>query len=525
MADEPDAPSTADAAAARRPNRLRVSQWFAIATSVLAVVTVFGLVAGIVAVVRLSDARDLVVNHLDPAATEALRLSNALLDEETGVRGFALAGEEDFLAPYRAGRAEERRALSELDGLVRGAGEEQIADDLRLVQRHAEAWRTGYAEPTITRVRARGAETATTRQSERGQRLFNRVRRSLDQLETDIGAARQRGRDDLSDAATFLAASFALIAVLLIAALINVTTMLRRTVTLPVGALARRVRRVAHGEFDRPVRSRGPRDIADLAADIDSMRLRILNDLATVRDANAKLDAQAQELERSNAELEQFAYVASHDLQEPLRKVASFSQLLEQRYKGQLDERADQYIEFAVDGAKRMQQLINDLLAFSRVGRTTGSFEPVDLNAVLRRAVTSLGAALEEAHAEVEADPLPTVEGEASLLALVFQNLIGNAIKFRSTEAPHVRIGVARENGEWLFSCADNGIGIEPEYADRVFVIFQRLHPKDEYAGTGIGLAMSRKVVEYHGGRIWLDTDVQSGTTFRFTLPALQEDR
>jgi light-regulated signal transduction histidine kinase (bacteriophytochrome) len=273
------------------------------------------------------------------------------------------------------------------------------------------------------------------------------------------------------------------------------------------------------------VRSRGPRDIVDLANDIDSMRERIVSALSASREAHAQLDAQARELERSNAELEQFAYVASHDLQEPLRKVASFCQLLEQRYRGQLDERADQYIDFAVDGAKRMQQLINDLLAFSRVGRTSGPLGPVDLDDVLGRALANLGAAIEESGATVKAGSLPTVRGEASLLALVFQNLIGNAIKFRSEATPEVRIGVTRRNGDWEISCSDNGIGIDPEYAERVFVIFQRLHAKDEYPGTGIGLAMCRKIVEYHGGRIWLDADANPGTTFRLMLPALEESR
>jgi light-regulated signal transduction histidine kinase (bacteriophytochrome) len=253
------------------------------------------------------------------------------------------------------------------------------------------------------------------------------------------------------------------------------------------------------------------------------MRRRILAELEIVREAQERVERQALELERSNAELEQFAYVASHDLQEPLRKVASFCQLLEQRYRGQLDERADQYIDFAVDGAKRMQQLINDLLAFSRVGRVTGDWELVQLDDVLRRALSNLDTAIAESGARVAAEPLPAVRGEASLLALVFQNLIGNALKFRSEAAPEVRVGVDRRDGEWLITIADNGIGIEPQYAERVFVIFQRLHPKQEYPGTGIGLAMCRKIVEYHGGSIWLDTEADSGTVFRFTLPALEE--
>jgi signal transduction histidine kinase len=515
-----------DRAAATRPgNRFRVNQWFAIATVLVGLVTLASIVAGVVAIDRVADARALVVDRLDPASNAALRLSNALVNEETGVRGYVLAGQRDFLAPYRAGRFEEAAAARELRRLLDRDSLEAIAGDVAAVERRARAWRAGYAEPTISRVRAEGPGAIGTAGVERGRRLFNRVRSALRRQESRLAAERRQARSDFSDATTFLSLSFAAIALLVLTALLSTTILLRRTVTLPIGALARRVRRVAQGEFDRQVRSRGPRDIADLAADIDSMRERILRELSASREAHAQLDEQARELERSNAELEQFAYVASHDLQEPLRKVASFCQLLEQRYKGQLDERADQYIDFAVDGAKRMQQLINDLLVFSRVGRTSGALEPVDLDTALRRALANLDAAMVESRAKVDADPLPTVRGEASLLTLVLQNLIGNAIKFRSDEPPAVRIGVERQDGDWLFSVADNGIGIDPEYAERVFVIFQRLHAKDEYAGTGIGLAMCRKIVEYHGGRIWLDADARPGTTFRFTLPALEENR
>ena len=512
-----------DAPQERSGNRYRVSQWFAISTAILGAVTAIGMAAGVVAIVNLADARSLMVDHLDPASTAALRLSNALLNEESGVRGYALAGDESFLAPYRDGRIAEQRATQELRHLIDGTDLEEISADLAAVEARSREWREGYALPAIQRVRADGPDSARRPGVERGRRMFDRVRTALDRQQERIRSERAAGRQSLTEAATFLSASFAGIAILVIAALITTTIMLRRTVTLPIGSLARRVRRVAQGEFDRNVRSHGPRDIGDLASDIDSMRRRILLELASSREAHAQLDAQARDLERSNTELEQFAYVASHDLQEPLRKVASFCQLLEQRYKGQLDERGDQYIAFAVDGAKRMQQLINDLLAFSRVGRASGDLERVDLDEVLALALTSLGTAIEESGAVVESDPLPDVNGETSLLALVFQNLIGNAVKFRSEAAPGVRISVERKDGDWLFTCSDNGIGIEPEYADRIFVIFQRLHAKDEYAGTGIGLSMCRKIVEYHGGRIWLDTGDGAGTTFQFTLPALEE--
>ena len=208
--------------------------------------------------------------------------------------------------------------------------------------------------------------------------------------------------------------------------------------------------------------------------------------------------------------------------------------MLQHRYQGQLDERADQYIEFAVDGAKRMQVLINDLLSFSRVGRIGAEQKPVSMATAADDAVKNLGAAIEEADAEVVVqDDLPTVSGDRSLLTALLQNLIGNAIKFRTEGvAPRVRLSAVRGETEYVFAVEDNGIGIAPRHADRIFVIFQRLHPKEEFTGTGIGLAMCRKIVEFHGGRIWLDRDEDGdpdadagpGATFRFTLPIPDDD-
>jgi signal transduction histidine kinase len=506
-----------------RHGRLRVNQWFALVAALLGVVTLASLIAGGFAIARLAEHREQLADRLDPAAVEALRLNNALVNEETGVRGYVLAGDESFLAPYRTGRIEEQRAAQALRELVSDPSLDAIAGDLAAVERRATAWRNRYANPTIARVRAAGAGAVGSAGIDRGRRLFEGVRRALERQEVGLAAARAKGREDLADSATFLSYAFGAIAVLIATALITTLVLLRRTVTLPLGVLGRRVRRVARGDYDTQIEGSGPRDIADLADDVDTMRQQIVEELSALREAHEQLDAQTRDLERSNAELEQFAYVASHDLQEPLRKVASFCQLLEQRYRGQLDERADQYIDFAVDGAKRMQQLINDLLAFSRVGRTSGDFATVDLDDVARRVLDDLDTLRVETGATVVVDELPTVNGEATLLAVVLRNLIGNAIKFRSEASPEIRVTALRQEDEWLISCSDNGIGIGPEYAERVFVIFQRLHPKDEYPGTGIGLAMCRKIVEHHGGRIWLDADAGPGTTFRFTLPPLEE--
>jgi signal transduction histidine kinase len=511
--------------AARRGGRFGVNQWFAIAAALLGVVTFVSIVIGVLAILNLSDKRSLVVDHLDPAAVEALRLTNALVNQETGVRGYVLGGEPSFLAPYRNGRADERRAIASLRDQFDDPGLQGVSDDLDAVVRTAGAWQSRYARPTIARVRREGPGAIGNAGIERGRQLFGRVRLALAHQESGLAEARAAGREEFRDAATFLTVSFAAIVFLLLIALTGTLVMLRRTVTLPIGVLGHRVRRVAHGQFDAPIRGAGPRDIADLAADIESMRQRIVAELSAVREAHEQLDTQARDLARSNAELEQFAYVASHDLQEPLRKVASFCQLLEQRYEGQLDERADQYIEFAVDGAKRMQQLINDLLAFSRVGRLGDVPTAVDLGESARHALANLDTTIVESRAKIQIGPLPTVNGEGSLLTALFQNLIANALKFHGEDPPEIRIDAERDGDEWLFACSDNGIGIEPEYAERVFVIFQRLHGKDDYAGTGIGLAMCRKIVEHHGGRIWLDPTAEPGTTFRFALPALEETR
>ncbi|HEY9641787.1 MAG TPA: ATP-binding protein, partial [Coleofasciculaceae cyanobacterium] len=228
---------------------------------------------------------------------------------------------------------------------------------------------------------------------------------------------------------------------------------------------------------------------------------------------------QRQELSRSNAELQQFAYIASHDLQEPLRMVTSYLQLLERRYKGQLDADADDFIGFAVDGASRMKTLINDLLCYSRVGTHGKPFQAIDCSRIVKQAIANLKIALEESNATITYDDLPEVLGDPGQLTQLFQNLLGNAVKFRGKALPTVHIGVERQGEAWLFAVRDNGIGIESQYAERIFVIFQRLHQRAQYPGTGIGLAICKKIVERHGGKIWLQSELGKGSTFYFTLP------
>jgi signal transduction histidine kinase len=269
-------------------------------------------------------------------------------------------------------------------------------------------------------------------------------------------------------------------------------------------------------------------EVGSRAVEIYSSLVRLLSStlhdsllLQRHRQAEEALARQAQELARSNSELEQFAYIASHDLQEPLRMITSYVQLLARRYKGQLDLTADEFINFAVEGAERMRILINDLLTYSRVTTHGKPFAPTDCTTILDHALTNLEVAIEENGAVISHDDLPTVMADATQMTRLLQNLIGNAIKFHQVGIkPQIHISAERAGAEWTFSVRDNGIGIAPEYFDDIFMIFQRLHSREEYAGTGIGLAVCKKIVERHGGRIWVESEPGKGSTFHFTIPA-----
>jgi len=244
-----------------------------------------------------------------------------------------------------------------------------------------------------------------------------------------------------------------------------------------------------------------------------------IRDIATRKTAEAHLLHKVEELNRSNEELGQFAYIASHDLQEPLRMVASYTQLLSRRYKGKLDSDADEFISFAVDGASRMQRLIQDLLTYSRVGTKDSDLLDTSCEEVLQQAIINLRGAIEESGALVTHDPLPAVVADEMQLVQLFQNLVGNAIKYQGPGVPRVHISAAmnREN-KWMFSVKDNGLGIDPQYFERIFGMFQRLHKREEFAGTGIGLAICKKIVERHGGTISVESQPGQGSTFRFAL-------
>ena len=502
--------------------RWPLSRIIGAAVLLMAAFSVAAIVAGGLALARLNGERGRIENTIDPAALEAQVLDSALLNQETGLRGYALSAKQDFLAPYTDGVAAENSATATLHGLVAALPPPSAADlDMVIVQ--ADTWRTRYAEPTIRQIAASGKPVLSP-DIVTGKADFDALRARLAAFQAEVSGARAAALRSLNGASDTLDTVLLVIAVVLVAIVVLLAVALRRTAIRPLFRLAAAARRVADGDFAHEVVAAGPREVGELASDVNRMRVRILAELAALHEANETLAAHAMDLQRSNAELEQFAYVASHDLQEPLRKVTSFCQLLQRRYADQLDERADQYIEFAVDGAKRMQVLINDLLAFSRVGRVASQQTgPVSCEAALTAARANLETQLAQSGATVTAGPLPVVAAQLPLLTAVFQNLLSNAVKFRGEQPPRISVAAVRDGEFWTLSFADNGIGISPEYADRIFVIFQRLHDRATYPGTGIGLAMCRKIIEYFGGRIWLDTSVADGAVFRFTLPVLAE--
>jgi signal transduction histidine kinase len=491
----------------------------------IVIVALFALLAigvGGSALADLTTARNHVVNTLDPAALHAAQLEVDLLNQETGVRGYALSAQPDFLKPYYDGLVGQRQQVTRLRQLLHGMP--GATAQLNLVLHRAGTWRSTYAVPTITKVRSSGQSVTGPTAVDQGKADFDQIRAALAALQADLAAQRQDAVGTLHGSAQVLDATLIAIAVALLLTVPVLAFGLWRSAIAPLNRLAADARQVASGDFEHQVEPGGPAEMRAVGLDVDRMRERILAELSALQAAHADLGARTEDLQRSNSELEQFAYVASHDLQEPLRKVASFCQLLQRRYAGRLDAKADEYIEHAVDGAKRMQALINDLLAFSRVGRTAQRREPVSCAVLLAQAWANLAPEVRRTHATIEVGELPTVPGEATLLTAAFQNLINNALKFRADEVPRISVSVRRDGDDWLFSFSDNGIGIEPEYADRIFVIFQRLHDKATYPGTGIGLAMVKKIIEYHGGRIWLDATVTTGARFWFTLPALPED-
>jgi signal transduction histidine kinase len=512
-------------------SRLTVAGWQTLVLSVMGLVVLAGAATGAVLLIRTDAVTRELTDDIQPSRVSAYRLQSALRDQETSLRGYLIAADPQFLVPYDDGQRAEQEAAEDITARLNDRVD--LIADLTAIESAGAAWRSTYAQPLISSVIPGAPNVVNTDTADRGKAEFDRIRALFDTQNAHLAEAQTVAVNELDAMRSWRDRVLIAMVAVFVAGALLLALLMRRAVTRPLAVLAASCRRIAGGDFAHSIVVRGSKDIRAIAGDVENMRGRIVTELDTSRSDRARLamqtealDAQAVELRRSNAELEQFAYVASHDLQEPLRKVASFCQLLEQRYGSALDERGVEYIGFAVDGAKRMQVLINDLLTFSRVGRLNVTHATVDLATTLETALGNLAAAIEESGAQIVRPDgrLPHLTGDATLMTMLWQNLIGNAVKFRREDrAPRIVIdserGTGEHDGRWMFTVTDNGIGVAPEFADKVFVIFQRLHGRDTYAGTGIGLALCKKIVELHGGTIAIDTTISSGTRVWFTLP------
>ena len=506
----------------RANSPLTVQGWQTLVLSIMGVVVLACAIAGGLLLSRYDRVSHELIDEVQPARSAAYRLQAALRDQETAIRGYAISADRQFLDPYAVGKSEENAAA---DDIRRAAGGRSLlVEDVDAIVRAGAAWRTSYAEPLIASVTPGAPAVTNQSTAERGKVGFDGIRGLFETQNRHLTEARAANLGSLDHIRAWRNAVLSAIIVVLLATVLALLLVMRAAVTRPLAALAASCRRITDGSFGERIIPEGPKDIRGIATDVENMRQRIVDELESSRTTTARMDEQAIELKRSNAELEQFAYVASHDLQEPLRKVTAFCQLIEKRYGDKLDERGVEYIAFAVDGAKRMQVLINDLLTFSRVGRLNSAHTDVDLGKALDDALGNLTVAIDESGAEIvrPREPLPAVIGDPTLLTMLWQNLIGNAMKFRREDRPPrivIEAAPAADEREWSITVSDNGIGIAPEFVEKVFVIFQRLHGRDSYGGTGIGLALCKKIVEHHGGLIWIDTSYTGGTRFHLTLP------
>ena len=522
--------SRPDPAAPPRFTGLTVRGWFRL---VFAAIVVFVLAASVIIAVVLARSRTVssrLNGTIQPAEAQAYLLQLSLLQQQSSLRGYVITRESGFLSPYTSGLATEKRAAAKLHRLI--GRDQPMAADLNRVEQAAAQWRSQYAVPLIELGKSGAPAGQATTLLDGGEQAFAGLRGLFDIQNQHLADQVTRGSASLGRVRAVTNWTFLILLIAFLVAAGALAVVLNYAVLQPLNRIRSSARRVVAGDFEHRIAITGPADLRAVATDIEAMRSRLVAAAEAARAAQdfaasqaADLDAQAAELIRSNAELEQFAYVASHDLQEPLRKVASFCQLLEKRYGDQLDERGRQYIDFAVDGAKRLQVLINDLLTFSRVGRGHEVRTEVPLGQPLDTAISALDAVIEDQDAVIDRPgELPPVNGDATLLAMLWQNLISNGIKFaREGEPPRITITCAEApDSMWRICVADNGIGVAPEFSDKIFIIFQRLHGRDAYPGTGIGLALCKRIVEYHGGEISLDATYSGGTRICFTLPRIR---
>lgn len=410
-----------------------------------------------------------------------------LLDAETGQRGYIITGEEAYLVPYNNAREHVQQNLTALRSLTADNPTQQ--ETLNRLEPLIATMLSALQDRIDVR-RRNGFEAAAKQVREGSARLH------MEEIRLLIGEMRQVENGLLKTRSEEADASSRTTRVVIVSGEILAIAFLCAAGFLVWNEIAQR--------------TRAEQEVWQLNTDLERR----------VAERTAELAERARELARSNSELQQFAYVASHDLQEPLRMVASFTQLLAKRYNDKLDDDAREFIKYAVEGATRMQTLISDLLSYARVGTQGKALAPTDSDAVLTRVLEGLKIRIQQSGAVISRDRLPEVMGDPQQLGQLFQNLLTNAMKFRGDQSPRIKISAERSAGDWKISVRDNGIGILPEHGDRIFVIFQRLHAKNEYPGTGIGLAICKKIVERHGGRIWVEPSEGGGSTFSFTIPA-----
>ncbi|HKC27154.1 MAG TPA: ATP-binding protein [Jatrophihabitans sp.] len=499
-----------------------------IARSFVGASAVVIILAGIVAfsTVQFVMAGNRVVYRWEPAVSRTAQFVAAVNGEEGSLRAYVLTGSPSFVTLYQQNLADQRRNAASLHSLV--GSDATLRRQLASLEQAVATWHDQVVTPALNSVRSRDGSASPLVAGTTATRLSASMRADAATLSAQVEAKANTARKERTKFGVLFVLAIAMTALVFVLIGVVIWRGLHRWVLRPVDRLATQTREVARGDTYRQIVPEGPVELGRLGADVEAMRLQIAGQLAKAEDTQEELRLRSEELARSNDDLQQFAYVASHDLSEPLRKVANFCQLLERQYADQLDDRAKQYIDFAVDGAKRMQVLISDLLALSRVGRTTEEFVPVSLDGALDAALTTLADRIAEVGAKiVRATPLPVVPGDRALLTSLLENLVGNAVKYRREDVePVIRIWAEhnRDDRLWTITIGDNGIGINPQFAERIFAVFQRLHLRDRYGGTGVGLALCRRIVEFHGGRIWLDPVASpQGATFRFTIPGGSE--
>ncbi|WP_309569583.1 ATP-binding protein [Deinococcus sp.] len=510
-APESERPSTRPGAApdAWGATRGRSLQTVLLRPLILPFVLMLGVgLAVLLGVNRAAQSRTLVTDSQTRLILIGL-LSGDIASMQNGTRGYVIAGKQEFLTPYTEGRLMFSAHAYALHDLSSAPQQLRLAQVQALVGR----WVREAAEPQNNARKISLGAAAKLVSSGYGNGILAKARTELDLMQMDeymaLSAASTASQDTLNRVRLVTVVGLLLGVLLLLVTAWQVA----RTVSAMLNHLTDSARLIAEGQYHLRLPDSGVRELVGLGRQVEVMA-------AAVQQREQDLRVTNEKLERSNRELEQFAYVASHDLQEPLRTITSYTELLSRRYAGRLDERADQYMAFTTAATLRLKTLIQDLLTYSRVRQGERLFSPIDAGEVVAGVVDDLALNAQTSGAQVQVGPLPTVQANPELLRHIFQNLIGNALKFRAENRdPVVQVSAARDQQEWVFTVQDNGIGIEAQYHQRIFGVFQRLHGMDEYEGSGIGLAVTRTAVEQLGGRLWLDSEPGHGSTFRFSVP------